>query len=144
MDGEHGTVQYSTVQYSTVQYTDLGLYPLAGRPALHLQPPHIVIVPSPLLAVTRHLHTGEIKYFWIEGDTFGLAALVLAVRMRSSGVDLVVVGRHEGPHVVAVEVTPRADVLQPHQVPVPHQRLAPRPRVPRPPLHEEVVVLVPA
>ena len=46
--------------------------------------------------------------------------MVLAVRMRSSGVDLVVVGRHEGPHVVAVEVAARADVLQPHEVPVPH------------------------
>ena len=66
----------------------------------------------------------RIRHFWI-----------LAVRTMNSGVDLVVVGRHEGPHVVAVEVAARADVLQPHQVPVPHQHLAPRPRVPRPPLH---------
>ena len=61
-----------------------------------------------------------------------------------TSIDLVVVGGHEGPPVVAVEVAPRVDVLQPHQVAVPHQRLAPRPRVPRPPLHQEVVVVIPA
>ena len=64
--------------------------------------------------------------------------------LRFKHYDLVVVGGHEGPPVVAVEVAPRVDVLQPHQVTVPHQRLAPRPRVPRPPLHQEVVVVIPA